>query len=125
VEVQSGTLRIGDTFNNAGLSRALAGTLELGSGTNSGTYDAAAGGTLQLGGGTFQASAVLTGAGSKRLAGAFNGTLNGEDLIVDSVSGAFTLNGAMNWTNGVMSQAEVTIAPGSVLNISGSADKSM
>ena len=126
IEAQSGTLGIGQ-LNNNGTTRALANTvLSITGGTSTGMFDIVAGSAiLNLNGGTFDATASFTGIGVTQLSGNFCGVLSGGNFVLNnSLGGAVTIAGTLNWTAGYLGRYYggdvITIAQGSVLNITGS-----
>jgi hypothetical protein len=123
VEVQSGKLAFGCVYNNAGTSRTLAGTLEIGAGSQGGVFDTAAGAMLRVNGRDFGATAQFKGPGVVRLAGAVSGVLNGVNYDIEGLGGQVTLTGVMNWRSGSLTNADLTVASGGVLNILGGGEK--
>ena len=115
--------------DNAGLVRVLAGTgtaqLNVSDFVNTGTVDVQSG-TLGLGARVIS-NGTFTGAGTVLLAGEINGTLVGQHFQVINaarVTGAFTLAGQLDWLDGIV-DAQITVASGGLLNLSGSALKQL
>jgi len=111
-------------FVNLGLLRKSSGngtnSLYISSFQNTGLVDVQSGAMTIPGG--FTSIGTFTGAGTALLSGPVYGTLNGHNFVLNagSLSGAFTLNGTLNWTGGVMN-ARLIVAAGGVLNIAGGA----
>ena len=133
VELQSGSLVVGGSFNQTGICTIAAGSLTLqGGGSCQGSFDVSVSSSLQFAGGNFVLSSnvVFSGPGLSRVSNAsvaLNGSYNLPNIQFDSgttLTGTFTLSGTMSWTGGTLA-GDMTIAPSGVLTLSGGANKVM
>ncbi len=139
VEVQSGTLVLGDNVANLGTMSTLAGTLEINAvaGDDSGTYHAATGARVLFSGGarTLDAGAALTGPGLFEITGVglvLNTDIAVQNLALHSsfggIAGAGNLSVAqtLDWTAGFMTgTGKTTLPAASVSTMSGTNDKTL
>ena len=127
----SGTTTIGIPFNNTGLVKVQSGTLSFqGGGTLGGSFAAAAGAAVNFAGGTFAlggGGVVSGGAGQVLFTGGqitFTGPITNFSMTGGTLGGTNVVTGTLNWTGGTISGA-LTVASTGVLNIGGSAIKSI
>jgi hypothetical protein len=137
VTLQNLTARNGSLLNNSGVLSVLTRTLFLQSTTINGAYDLSPGAVMEFSSGTSTVSAGTTvaGAGIMRVSGstvAFGGpavTARNVELINNGTitgTGAFTVTGALTWTDGTMSGTGVTnLAVSSTASLSSSSGKSL
>jgi predicted Rdx family selenoprotein len=127
VELLSGSISASASFSNDGTLNNASGVFTMsGGGTSNGTFYAGAGAANELSGNeVFGTGVSFTGEGTHRAASnlSLNGVYGFQGLVVSGgISGTFTLNGSMTFTGGTIN-GEITIGPGSVLNLSGDGDK--
>lgn len=128
VEALRGTLAFGASFINTGQTRVESGALHLqGGGQIAGAWSVSSGASVELQEGAFHfnEAAVFNGPGAFGVTGnvVLSGTFSRRELhLTGSVSGSFTITGSLTWSAGQIGAA-LTIAPGALLNVVGSAQK--
>jgi hypothetical protein len=138
VEVQSGTMHFGSTFNQAGTASVTNGAVLrlVGGGTASGTFDVATNGLMDWTANyTLNPGAQLDGDGLYKVSSSSTLTLSTNANVAVrnldlagtlGVEGTLTVSNVLNWTAGAMSGGGRTvIAPRATLNLTNSGTVSL